>query len=54
MEEEIEKHIELDEEELKEIKNQLDLCLVGKLFSNRVITPVANKNALKGALENKR
>lgn len=49
MEEEMDKHIELNEEELKEIKNQLNLCLVGKLLSNRIISPAAIKNALRGA-----
>lgn len=49
MEKEKGNHIMLDGEDMKEIKDHLDHCIVGKLLSNRIIAPFAIKNALRGA-----
>lgn len=48
-EKEKETHLSLDEEDWKEIISNLDHCLAGKLVSSRIISPMAIKNALKGA-----
>lgn len=48
-EEELEANILLDAEEIKEINDDVDQCLVGKLLSNRNISAIAIKNALVGA-----
>ncbi|MDO7987361.1 DUF4283 domain-containing protein [Sweet potato little leaf phytoplasma] len=49
MEKEKGNDIKLDEEDMTEIKDQMDHCIVGKLLSNRIIAPLAIKNALRGA-----
>lgn len=46
--EEKEHIIELNPEEIKNLDNQMEFCLVGKLLSNRIISAQAMKNALIG------
>lgn len=53
MDEEKENHITLNPDEIKNINDQLEHCIVRKLLSNRIISATASRMRALGCLESK-
>lgn len=49
MEKEKENYIVLNQDEIKDIEDQIEGCLIGKVLANKNISAVAIKNAMTGA-----